>query len=42
MIDNAEVYLNQSWSAVVRRWDCDTEEGLEKGKLRDRKYEYGK
>lgn len=26
MIDNAEVYLNQSWSAVVRRWDCDTEE----------------
>ena len=40
MIDNAEVYLNQSWSAVVQRWDCDTEEGF--GKLRDRKYEYGK
>ena len=32
MIDNAEVYLNQSWSAVVRRWDCDTEEGFGEGK----------
>ena len=39
MIDNAEVYLNQSWSGdgiVIQK------KGLEKGKLRDRKYEYGK
>ena len=34
MIDNAEVYLNQSWSAVVRRWDCDTEEGFGEGKVK--------